>query len=60
MLHTFQDGDHELEISFSGKAFDYGNSVVPAFDPAEYGTSFDEGMLFCPPVNGFEFGPGLG
>lgn len=36
VLHTFQDGDHELDISFSGKVFDYGNSHVPAFDATEY------------------------
>ena len=36
VLHTFQDGDHELDISFSGKVFDYGSSHVPAFDATEY------------------------
>ena len=60
VLHTFQDGDHEMDITFSGKAFDYGNSTVSAFDPAEYGTAFSDGMFFCPPVNELEFGPGLG
>lgn len=61
VLHTFQDGEHELNISFSGKASDYGSSAVSAFDAVEYGVEPDEGTLIIPQVeNGAESGSGLG
>ena len=59
VLHTFQDGEHELDISFSGKVSDYENSIVPAFDAAEYGVEPEAGtfVIISDPV---EEGPGWG
>ena len=48
VLHTFLEGEHELHISFAGKAADYGTSTVPAFDPAEYGVEPAEGTAIPP------------
>ena len=50
VLHTFLDGEHELHISFAGKAGEYGTSTVSAFDPAEYGVVPAEGA-YIPPVS---------
>ena len=43
VLHTFLEGERKLHISFAGKASDYGNSSVAAFDPVEYGVTPAEG-----------------
>lgn len=61
VLHTFQDGEHELEITFEGKTFDYGNSTVPAFDPAEYGFDPKDGRFYIPGnQENVDNGPGWG
>ena len=43
ILHTFLEGEHELQISFSGNVSGYGSSSVPPFDAAEYGVEPAEG-----------------
>ena len=48
VLHTFLEGEHELHISFAGKASDYGSSSVAAFDPVEYGVTPSEGTWLPP------------
>ena len=51
ILHTFLEGDHELHISFAGKASDYGTSTAPAFDPKEYGVVPAEGTMLPPELD---------
>ena len=48
ILHTFLEGEHELHISFAGKAMNYGTSTVAAFDPEEYGVEPAEGTYLPP------------
>ena len=55
ILHTFLEGEHELHVSFAGRASDYGTSTVPVFDPAEYGVEPAEGTFIPPEFDSEDF-----
>ena len=60
ILHTFLEGEHELHLSFAGKASDYGTSTVAAFDPKEYGVVPAEGTYLPPEPESAEDKAGSG
>ncbi|MBR1683741.1 MAG: hypothetical protein IJ708_01290 [Clostridia bacterium] len=48
-LHTFLEGVHDLQVSFSGQAMDYGTTTVAEFDPEEYGFKLGNGYNLLQP-----------